>query len=178
MERKWSKLFTPNGRDTNHYSGLQFVVAVTVGSLFLRVKVSEKGAKQRTSFIAFILALLIFTSTEAIGVFLEERQIYIRETSRGAYRAASYVLSGALVAVPFLLMLAIIFTCSGYFIVGLVADPGAFFIFILCTWLTLMAANSYVMFISSLVPNFTVGNSLCSASLAYFFLFSGFFIQR
>ncbi|CAM6089346.1 unnamed protein product [Calypogeia fissa] len=158
--------------------GMMLTVAVTVGTLFLRVKVSAKGVRQRTAFIAFVLALLIFTSTDAIGVFIEERLIFIRETSRGAYRASSYVISGAVVVVPFLLILSILFSTPAYFIVGFVEDAGAFFFFILVVWLTLCMANSFVCFISSMVPNFTVGNSLCSAIIAYFFLFSGFFIPR
>lgn len=157
---------------------MQLVVAATVGTLFLRVKVSAKGVRQRSAFFAYILAILIFTSTEAIGVFIEERQIFIRETSRGAYRAGSYVLAGTLIVLPTLLVLAILFSAVGYFIVGLVPTAGAFFLYILVVWLTLCMANSYVCFISSLVPNFTVGNSLSSATIAYFFLFSGFFIQR
>lgn len=156
----------------------QVCVALTMGTLFLQARISEKGARQRVSFISFTLALLIFTSVEAMGIFLEERQIFIRETSRGAYRAATYVISGAIVIIPFLMILAIVFSTISYWLVGLVAEPGPFFFFTLTVFLVLLVANSFVSFVSGLVPNFTVGNSLCSAVIAYFFLFSGFFIER
>ncbi|BBN10593.1 ATP-binding cassette, subfamily G (WHITE), member 2 [Marchantia polymorpha subsp. ruderalis] len=158
--------------------GMMVCVALTMGTLFLQARISEKGARQRVSFISFTLALLIFTSVEAMGIFLEERQIFIRETSRGAYRAATYVISGAIVIIPFLMILAIVFSTISYWLVGLVAEPGPFFFFTLTVFLVLLVANSFVSFVSGLVPNFTVGNSLCSAVIAYFFLFSGFFIER
>ncbi|KAG6557622.1 hypothetical protein Mapa_000903 [Marchantia paleacea] len=158
--------------------GMMVCVALTMGTLFLQAKISEKGARQRISFISFTLALLLFTSVEAMGIFLEERQIFIRETSRGAYRAATYVISGAIVIIPFLMILAVVFSAISYWLVGFVAEPGPFFFFTLTVFLVLLVANSFVSFVSGLVPNFTVGNSLCSAIIAYFFLFSGFFIER
>ncbi|KAL2653768.1 hypothetical protein R1flu_021896 [Riccia fluitans] len=159
-------------------AGMMLVVALTLGTLFLRVKMNQEGVRQRTSFISFTLALLIFTSVEAMGTFLQERQIFIRETSRGAYRASTYVISGALVIVPFLMILAVIYSSVAYFMVGFVAEAGAFFFFTFIVFLVLLAANSFVSFVSGIVPNFIVGNSLCSAVISYFFLFSGFFIDR
>ncbi|KAL3685750.1 hypothetical protein R1sor_003772 [Riccia sorocarpa] len=159
-------------------AGMMLVMALTLGTLFLRVKKDQDGVRQRTSFISFTLALLVFTSVEAMGTFLQERQIFIRETSRGAYRASTYVISGALVMLPFLMILAIIYSSVAYFMVGLVPEAGPFFFFTLIVFLVLVMANSLVSLVSGMVPNFTVGNSLCSAIIAYFFLFSGFFIDR
>lgn len=156
----------------------QVVVGLTLGTLFLRAGISAKGVDQRQGFFGFLLALFIFTSTEALPVFLNERQIFIRETSRGAYRVSAYVLSQALVILPFLFVLAMIFSCVSYFMVGLAKDAGAFFSFVFILFLTLAVANAFVAFMASFVPDMTAGNALSSALFAYFFLFSGFFIPR
>lgn len=149
--------------------GLMVVVGLTLGTLFLRAGISAKGVDQRQGFFGFLLALFIFTSTEALPVFLNERQIFIRETSRGAYRVSAYVLSQALVILPFLFVLAMIFSCVSYFMVGLAKDAGAFFSFVFILFLTLAVANAFVAFMASFVPDMTAGNALSSALFAYFF---------
>eukprot|EP00850_Spirogloea_muscicola_P005776 SM000027S09557 [mRNA] locus=s27:59882:62437:+ [translate_table: standard] len=158
--------------------GLMLATGLTMGSLFFDAKYSPKGVQQRESFFAFTLALLLFTSTEALPIFLQERQIFIRETSRGAYRTSSYVIANAAVFLPFLFMLALVFSCVSYFMVGLVYNAAAFFTFVLVLFLVLAVANSFVIFFGALVPNFITGNTIITALTAYFFLFSGFFIPR
>ncbi|KAG6554029.1 hypothetical protein Mapa_004949 [Marchantia paleacea] len=154
------------------------LVSITLGTLFLNSKVSEKGVRQRTSFISFTLALLIFWSMEAMGAFIEERQIFIRETSRGAYRVGAFVVAKDITMLPLLLLLCTIFSVISYFLVGLVREAPEFFFFTFTCFLVLCTAYAYISFISTLVPNFAIGNSICSTTISYMFLFSGFFIER
>ncbi|CAM6089352.1 unnamed protein product [Calypogeia fissa] len=185
----WSECWVLSGRNFKNIcrtpelflsrTGMMVVVALTLGTLFLHAKVGKlEGITQRTAYLSFTLALIMFTSTESIGPFLEERQIFVRETSRGAYRAGPYVLSGAVVILPFLFFLALLYSTVSYWLVGLVAEASAFIFFSFILFLSLCSANSFVIFFSGLVPNFTIGLSLVCGSIAYFFLFSGFFIDR
>ena len=63
------------------------------------------------------LALFLFTSLEALPIFMEERSIYTREHSRGAYRVLSYVLTNFLIYLPVCLTLSVVFTSISYFMV-------------------------------------------------------------
>ena len=63
------------------------------------------------------LALFLFTSLEALPIFMEERSIYTREHSRGAYRVLSYSLANFLIYVPVCIMMAVVFTAISYFMV-------------------------------------------------------------
>ncbi|BBM99967.1 ATP-binding cassette, subfamily G (WHITE), member 2 [Marchantia polymorpha subsp. ruderalis] len=154
------------------------LVAITLGTLFLNSKVSERGIRQRTGFISFTLALLIFWSMEAMAAFIEERQIFIRETSRGAYRVGAFVVAKDVTMIPLLLLLGTIFSVISYFLVDLVREAPEFFLFTFTCFLVLCTAYSYVSFVSTLVPNFAIGTSICSTTISYMFLFSGFFIER
>ncbi|KAH9545509.1 hypothetical protein CY35_12G051700 [Sphagnum magellanicum] len=158
--------------------GLMVVVGLTMATLFLRSHHTRKGVQQRVGYLGFTLALLIFTSTEALPIFLSERQIFIRETSRGAYRASTYTMAQAVVILPFLFFLATLYSLISYFAIGLVTNAGAFFFFVLILFLTLAVANALVSFVGSVVPDYSAGQSLASAICSYFFLFSGFFIIR
>ena len=156
----------------------QVVTALTMGTLFFRVRGTLKGVEQRESFFTFSLALILFSSTEALPIFLDERQIYLRETSRGAYRTSSYVLASAIIFLPFLFLLAVVYTCVSYFMVGLVLQPAAFFTFVCAMFLMLAVSNSFVILFGALVPNFISGNTIITSFNAYFFLFSGFFVPK
>eukprot|EP00246_Nothoceros_aenigmaticus_P014386 TRINITY_DN5430_c0_g1_i1.p1 TRINITY_DN5430_c0_g1~~TRINITY_DN5430_c0_g1_i1.p1 ORF type:complete len:704 (+),score=97.37 TRINITY_DN5430_c0_g1_i1:271-2382(+) len=158
--------------------GLAIVTAILLGTIFLNVDINEKGDRQRQAFFAFAIALFIFTTTESLPIFLAERQIYIREASRGAYRPSTYTLSQALIFTPFLFIMAVIYVCISYFMVGLVKDASAFFIVVLTLSLTLVTANAFVAVAGALLPSFLVANALSTAVFAFMFLFSGFFIPR
>ncbi|CAA6665848.1 unnamed protein product [Spirodela intermedia] len=138
------------------------VAGVGLGTIFMNVK----DLQSRVGFFAFTLTFLLSSTTEALPVFLRERRILMRETSSGAYRVSSYVLANALVFLPFLLAVALLFVIDG------------FLYFSLVVWMVVAMANSFVTCFSALVPSFIMGNSLISGLIGSFFLFSGYFISK
>ena len=143
-----------------------------LGSVFL----GTTDLQSRLGFFAFNLTYLLSSTTEALPVFLHERRILERETSRGAYRVSSYVASNAAVFVPFLLAAAALYAAPVYWLVGLAREPAAFAYFALVVWLAMLSANSFVACLSALAPNYIVGNSVVAGLIGCFFLFSGYFV--
>ncbi|TXG60403.1 hypothetical protein EZV62_014976 [Acer yangbiense] len=154
------------------------VSGFVLGSIFYNVKDDLVGAEEKVGLFAFILTFLLSCTTEALPVFLQEREILMKETSCGSYRVSSYAIANGLVYLPFLLILAILFTVPLYWLVGLNPSFMAFFHFLLLIWLILYTANSVVVCFSALVPNFIVGNSVISGVMGSFFLFSGYFVSK
>lgn len=157
---------------------LSIVAALIMGSLFFNSGYDYTGILQRTGFFNFMLVTLIFSSNEGLPIFLRERHIYIRESSRGAYRTFSFVLAQAIVMLPFQLLIAVIFSSISYFMVGLVAKASAFFTFVLISFLSLSVANSFVTFVASVMPDESGGQTIVLAVSAMYYLFSGFFVPR
>jgi ABC-type multidrug transport system ATPase subunit len=149
-----------------------------LGSIFIKMGYGTRGATERAGFLAFTLTFLLTSSIEALPIFLEESHILARETSRGAYRVWSYVVANTIVFFPFLFFLATLFTVPVYWLVGLSSNYHAFLFFLLAVWITLIAANSFIAFFSSLVTDFILGNSLVTGFMGAFFLFSGYFISK
>ncbi|XP_010527096.1 PREDICTED: ABC transporter G family member 5 [Tarenaya hassleriana] len=149
-----------------------------LGLIFHNLKDDIVGARERVGLCAFILTFLLTTTIEALPIFLQEREILMKETSSGSYRISSYAVANGLVYLPFLLILAILFTVPVYWLVGLNPNFMAFLYFLLLIWLILYTANSVVVCFSALVPNFIVGNSVISGVMGSFFLFSGYFISK
>ncbi|XP_038902238.1 ABC transporter G family member 5 [Benincasa hispida] len=154
------------------------VTGLVLGSIFYNLKFDLQGAEERVGLFAFILTFLLTTSIEALPIFLQEREILMKETSSGSYRVSSYAIANGLVYLPFLLILAILFSIPLYWLVGLNRNMMAFLHFMLLIWLILYTANSVVVCFSALVPNFIVGNSVISGVMGSFFLFSGYFISN
>ncbi|EEF46051.1 ATP-binding cassette transporter, putative [Ricinus communis] len=154
------------------------ICGIVLGSIFCNVKDDIAGAEERVGLFAFILTFLLSCTTEALPIFLQEREILMKETSCGSYRVSSYAIANGLVYLPFLLILAILFSVPLYWLVGLNPSVSAFMHFLLLIWMILYTANSVVVCFSALVPNFIVGNSVISGVMGSFFLFSGYFISK
>jgi energy-coupling factor transporter ATP-binding protein EcfA2 len=148
------------------------VVGVFLGTIFL----GTTDLQSRLGFFAFNLTFVLSSTTEGLPVFLQERRILERETSRGAYRVSSYVVSNAAVFLPFLLAAAILYATPVYWLVGLAREPASFAYFALVIWLVMLTANSFTACLSALAPNYIVGNSLIAGFIGCFFLFSGYFV--
>ncbi len=149
-----------------------------LGSIYVHMGYGSRGAQERAGFLAFTLTFLLTSSIEALPMFLEERLILARETSRGAYRVSSYVLANTIVFLPFLFLLATLYVVPSYWLVGLAPNYRAFLFFLFVIWILLITANSFVAFFSSMVSDFIMGNSLVTGFMGAFFLFSGYFISK
>ncbi|KAK1582094.1 hypothetical protein Q3G72_011781 [Acer saccharum] len=156
------------------------VAGFVLGSIFFNVG-NDKGQialQTQIGFFAFSLTFLLSSTTEGLPIFLQERGILTRETSRGAYRVSSYVLSNTLIFIPFLLMVGLLFTTPVYWLIGLRRDIDGFMYFSLVVWMVLLMSNSFVACFSALVPNFIMGTSIIAGLMGSFFLFSGYFISK
>ncbi|GFP81030.1 ABC transporter g family member 8, partial [Phtheirospermum japonicum] len=153
-------------------------VGLVLGTIYINIGFDKAGIEKRLGLFAFTLTFLLSSTTETLPIFINERPIILRETSSGVYRLSSYLMANTLVFLPYLLAIAVLYSASVYFLVGLCATWQAILYFVLVIWVILLMANSFVLFLSSVAPNFIAGTSLVTVMLAGFFLFSGYFISR
>ena len=99
------------------------------------------------------LAYCYWTSLEALPIFLNEREIFQREFSRGAYRGISYALASTFVYFPFLFAIAITFTSISYWLVGFPNDVNIYFFQVLMSFVALIVGHSFSTMISVLTPD-------------------------
>lgn len=149
-----------------------------LGSIYLKLRKDEGGVGERLGLFAFSLSFLLSSTVEALPIYLQERNVLMKEASRGSYRVSSYLIANTIVIFPFLFIVAILFSVPLYWIVGLNPSVSAFLFFTLVVWLIVLMASSLVLFLSVVSPDFISGNSLISTALGAFFLFSGYFIPK
>nr|CAD1822064.1 unnamed protein product [Ananas comosus var. bracteatus] len=124
------------------------------------------------------MSTTFYTCADALPVFLHERNVFMRETAYNAYRRSSYVLANALVSFPPLLLLAGAFSAVTFPAVGLRGGAAGFGYYFAAALASFWAGSGFVTFLSGVVSHVMVGYTCVVALLAYFLLFSGFFIAR
>ncbi|GAB2272434.1 ABC transporter G member 20 [Dionaea muscipula] len=171
-----------NARRMPELFGVRFgAVAVTgtiLATIFWNLDDSPEGAQERLGFFAFAMSTIYYTCAEAIPSFLQERDIFMRETSFNAYRRTSYVLSRSLISIPTLFLLSLTFASITFWAVGLSGGLSGFLFFFTFVFAAFWAGDSFVTFLSGVVTHVMIGYTVVAAILAYFLLFSGFFITR
>lgn len=149
-----------------------------LGSVYVKVRKDEDGVAERLGLFAFSLSFLLSSTVEALPIYLQERRVLMKETSREAYRISSYMIANTIVFLPFLFIVSLLFAVPVYWIVGLNPSFEAFMFFVFVVWLIVLMASSLVLFLSAVSPDFISGNSLICTVLGAFFLFSGYFIPK
>lgn len=158
--------------------GAVLVTGIILATMFWRLDNSPRGVQERLGFFAFAMSTTFYTCAEAIPVFLQERYIFMRETGYNAYRRSSYVLSHSLISIPSLVFLSLTFAAITFWAVGLAGGLSGFLYYFFIILAAFWAGSSFVTFLSGVVSHVMLGYTVVVAILAYFLLFSGFFISR
>ncbi|KAL7153307.1 hypothetical protein ABFS83_04G159100 [Erythranthe nasuta] len=148
------------------------VMGIMMATMFWRPENNLQGITNRLSFFIFTVCLFFFSSNDAVPAFIQERFVFVRETSHNAYRASSYTIAGLVTYLPFLALQAAVYAAIVWFPLGL---EGPFVYFLLVLYISLLSTNSFVVFVSAVVPNFILGYAAVIAFTALFFLFCGYF---
>jgi ABC-type multidrug transport system ATPase subunit len=158
--------------------GAVLVTGGILATVFYHLDNSPKGVQERLGFFAFAMSTTFYTCAEAIPVFLQERYIFMRETAYNAYRRSSYVLAHSIISLPALIFLSFAFAVTTFWSVGLAGGSSGFLFYFLTILASFWAGSSFVTFLSGVVSHVMLGFTVVVAILAYFLLFSGFFISR
>ncbi|XP_011035805.1 PREDICTED: ABC transporter G family member 20-like [Populus euphratica] len=154
------------------------VTGIILATVFYHLDSSPRGAQERLGFFAFAMSTTYYTCAESIPAFLQERYIFMRETAYNAYRRSSYVLAHSLISIPSLIVLSIAFAATTFWAVGLDGGFSGFCFYFFAILSAFWAGSSFVTFLSGVVSHVMLGFTIVVAILAYFLLFSGFFISR
>ncbi|KAL6998276.1 ABC transporter G member 20 [Sarracenia purpurea var. burkii] len=158
--------------------GMFLIVGIILATIFRKLNDSPKGAQERIGFFQFVIFTTYYTCAEAIPIYIMERYIFIRETNFNAYRRSSYVVSHSLTSIPSILFLSITFAAITFWAMGLPGGISGFLFFFFAIVASFWAGSSFVMFVSGVISDLIMGYIVAIAILAYFVLFSGFFITR
>lgn len=154
------------------------VTAIILATLFRNVDISPVGNAERIRFVGFTVATIFFVCTDGIPSFLEERNVFLRETAFNAYRKYSYCLSHALVWIPPLFVLSITLAMITFWGSNINGGFWELFFYLGIIMASFWTGNSFVTLVTEIVPQVMFGYVIVVATLSYYLLFCGLFISR
>ncbi|KAK4685767.1 ATP-binding cassette, subfamily G (WHITE), member 2, partial [Tremellales sp. Uapishka_1] len=156
-----------------HYA-VAIIVAFICGFFFYKVTNDIPGFQNRLGLFLFILSLFGFSCLSSLGIFANERMLFMRERANGYYAPSMYFLSKILFdIVPLRVIPPFILGSIVYGLAGLNAEVSAFWKFIMTLVLFNLTASSIVLFLSVAIEDIGVANLLGSLVMLYNLLFAG-----
>ncbi|KAI3879054.1 hypothetical protein MKX03_031311 [Papaver bracteatum] len=149
-----------------------------LASVFWQLDNSPRSVQERLGFYTFTMAACFYICADVIPVYLQDRNIYIREEAYNTYRCSSYVLSNMIIALPSITILSIALAATTFWSVGLSGGIHGFLFFFITIFSSFWTANSFISFLSGVVPHAVLGYASTLAVLGFYLLFSGFFITK
>lgn len=124
--------------------------------------------RNRLGLFLFILSLFGFSTLSSLGIFANERMLFMRERANGYYAPLAYFLSKVLFdIIPLRVIPPFVLGSIVYGLAGLNPGVSCFWKFIMILVLFNLAASSIVLFISVSVADAGVANLLGSLVMLY-----------
>ncbi len=154
--------------------------SIILGLIWLR-NGQKEGLQAKRSLSGVLFFILINQSFggvfSVIFQFPSERSIITRERASNMYRTSSYFVSKTMTDMPKTLVFNTIFSLIVYWMVGLRADAGAFFKYLLALFLVSTFSESLALAVSIMAGDAQASASLIPVFVILCILFGGFFIE-
>lgn len=155
------------------YMGL----AIMMGTIWLRLAPTQGNIQSFINAIFFGGAFMSFMAVAYIPAFLEDRALFMKERANGLYGPTSFMIANFVTGIPYLFLISILFSVVAYWLSNFRPTAGAFFTWIMWLFLDLIAAESLVVLISSLVPIFVVALAATAFANGLWMCTGGFLVQ-
>ncbi|KAK9246144.1 P-loop containing nucleoside triphosphate hydrolase protein [Lipomyces tetrasporus] len=156
---------------------MYLALAVLMGTVWLRLQPNENTIQSYFNAIFFGSAFMSFMAVAYIPAFLEDFSTFKKESQENMYGPAGFLLANVIVGLPFLFLIAILFSVVEYWMTDLRSGGTAFFRFVMWLFLDLIAAESLVVLISSVVPIFVAALAITAFSNCLWMAVGGFLVQ-
>jgi ABC-type multidrug transport system ATPase subunit len=154
------------------YTGL----AIMMGTVWVRLNPNQEAIQPFINAIFFGSAFMSFMAVAYVPAFLEDRQQYVKEHHNGLYGAAELVVSNFFIGVPYLFLIAVIFSVISYWLSNFQPTATAFFTWVMWVFLDLLAAESLVVLMTSLFPSFVIALALVAFANGLWMSVGGFMV--
>ena len=166
-------------------------LAIMMGTVWLRLKTEQEYIQSfinaivsrehpvdddatLTSAQFFGSAFMSFMAVAYVPAYLEDRAVYVKDRTNGLYGPTAFLFTNIIVGLPYLFGISLIFSIIAYWLSNFDPSATAFFKFVMWLFLDLLAAESLVVFVSSLVPNIVIALALVAFANGLWMSVGGF----
>ncbi|EGN98732.1 hypothetical protein SERLA73DRAFT_168345 [Serpula lacrymans var. lacrymans S7.3] len=176
--RAFKNLYRDPALLTAHYLS-SIALALICGLFFHDVTNDIAGFQNRLGIFFFTLALFGFSCLSSLGLFANERILFMRERANGYYSSFTYFSSKVLFDIlPLRLVPPLVFGGIVYGLVGLVPTVPAFWKFLLTLVLFNLTTASVVLLLSIAFASISVASLVGTLVMLFNLLFTGLLINR
>ncbi|KAJ5224017.1 hypothetical protein N7468_008559 [Penicillium chermesinum] len=152
-------------------------LAIMMGTVWLRLSTTQESIQPFTNAIFFGSAFMSFMAVAYVPAFLEDRQTFSKERANGLYGATPFIVSNFLIGLPFLFLISVLFSIISYWLSNFDPSADAFFTWVMWLFLDLVAAESLVVLVSSIFPNFVIALALVAFANGLWMSVGGFLVS-
>jgi ABC-type multidrug transport system permease subunit len=149
-----------------------------MGTTWLRLGYSQDDIQPRITALFFSGAFLSFMAVAYIPAYIEDQATFFKERSNGLYGPTAFLVSNFLIGLPYLFVIVMFFSIIVYWMVGFWPTASGFWTFVGFLFLDLLAAESLVVFVSSMVPNFIVSLAVVAFANGLWMTVNGFLVPE
>lgn len=154
-------------------------LALLCGLFYHNVPNTIGGFQNRLGVFFFILALFGFSSLTTLGLFANERVLFMRERSNGYYSSFTYFSSKLLFDIlPLRVVPPLLFGGIVYGLIGLVPEVAVYWKFMLTLVLFNLATATAVLLVSIIFESTSVASLVGTLLMLYNLLFTGLLINK
>ncbi|RLV89038.1 ABC transporter G family member 11 [Spathaspora sp. JA1] len=151
-------------------------LAILMGTVWLRLGNGQHNIQPFINAIFFSGAFMSFMSVAYIPSYIEDLLSYKKERLNGLYGPFAFTISNFLVGLPFIFLIATMFSIVTFFMVNFNPTATGFFYYLMWLFLDLVAAESMTIFIASIFPNFVIALALTAFANGLWMAVGGFLV--
>jgi energy-coupling factor transporter ATP-binding protein EcfA2 len=176
LHRSWIK----SRRDILVY-GVRFFMclglAILMGTVWLRLQAIDYNMQLLANCIMFGSAFMSFMAVVYVPAFIEDLMVFQKDRANGLYDSTPFIISNFLIGLPWLFLIAFVSSTFVYWMAGFRPDGTAFMVWVMWMYLNLVAAESLVVLMSALFPNFVGALALTAMANGLWMACNGFMVS-
>lgn len=155
------------------YMGL----AIMMGTVWLRLSPTQGNIQAFINAIFFGGAFMSFMAVAYIPAFIEDLNLYTKERANGLYGPTAFMIANFIIGIPYLFLITILFSVIAYWLGNFQPSATGFWTWVMWLFLDLLAAESLVVLLSSLIPIFVVALAATAFANGLWMCVNGFMVQ-
>lgn len=149
-----------------------------MGTVWLRLHPSQDYIQPFINAIFFGSAFMSFMAVAYVPAFLEDRATFTKERANGLYGVTPFMVSNFLIGLPYLFLISVLFSIVSYWLSNFQPTAEAFFTWVMWIFLDLVAAESLVVLVTSIFPNFVISLALVAFANGLWMSVGGFMVTK
>ena len=152
--------------------------SIVIGLIYFQLKLNFAGLQNRAGAIFLMVTIQVFANQSAIMAFMKEKALFIHENANGYYRVSAYFLANLMIDLfPKRIAPILVGGTVMYFMVGFQREVGKYWIYILTTSVTTIAASGFPLLYGAMVNSFAVASLLTAVTFVTMMIFGGLLVN-